>query len=449
MLLKTRKSIQIGVWSFFSKKKLRKCILNYFAKNKIAKEQQDKILNSSCINFLHGTLAFNETVQNNTLQFAARVKKYFHLKFSTPDNEEIDFYTNPVYCDLNKSHHNEVLKFQQEYNFFNIDKESLATKSWGNTPLILACKIGNSLAATTLLQKHQLTGVSVNEMDNYGMTALHWACFFRQDELIEALLHAGADPHLKNISGQTPYDIYTSLIPNNLKIIPKNDVADSICRLPNVPHIAENKMSFGYTDGLDMSSMIDILFHMDKIAFHRLGVTQFQLESNLKVNTYNKSKPNSAFEVFVFYYFYDFIQVRNAIPKSENIAQILKKEQTDAITTNSDSTLVENPSFDCAVQILEAYGVVGKEIIKSMNRLKKGQQNHWNPYWMNSGKKLERIINAVEHNQNLEQILADRNSKLYKALNIQRLIPVTFFGSCGINQAKSLLMVTKEMNFPK
>lgn len=101
------------------------------------------------------------------------------------------------------------------------------------------------------------------------------------------------------------------------------------------------------------------------------------------------------------------------------------------------------------ISILENHGSIGMSIINSLNRLKEGQQNYWNPYWMNSGVKLKRIVNAVEaikDTDDLKHIINDKNSDLYVALNMQRLLPVTFFGRLGFNQAKSLIAVQDEIS---
>ena len=111
--------------------------------------------------------------------------------------------------------------------------------------------------------------------------------------------------------------------------------------------------------------------------------------------------------------------------------------------------LILNAPFHHAVVILQKHGAVGQAIIDSMIRLKKGRGSHWNPYWMNSDVKLDRIIQAVEALQttdSLEVILQDKSSALYLALNMQRLAPITFLGRLSINHSKTLLAVTDELD---
>ena len=49
-------------------------------------------------------------------------------------------------------------------------------------------------------------GAQVNQFSDEGLTALHQASVNGQDEVVELLLKAGADPHLQNTDGQTAYD---------------------------------------------------------------------------------------------------------------------------------------------------------------------------------------------------------------------------------------------------
>lgn len=101
---------------------------------------------------------------------------------------------------------------------------------------------------------------------------------------------------------------------------------------------------------------------------------------------------------------------------------------------------------------LKKQGVVGESIIAVIKRLQQGEQNKFNPYWANSGKKLEAIIKAVNetisNQEDIANALQDKNSPLYKALNTSRLAPLTFLGKKPSTKAKSLLEV-EEVNKPK
>lgn len=103
-----------------------------------------------------------------------------------------------------------------------------------------------------------------------------------------------------------------------------------------------------------------------------------------------------------------------------------------------------NPEYYRVIRSLKNKGEVSDKMIEVMKRLKQGKENYWNPYWMNSGVKLDCIINALNDLENidaLEDALNDNASELYAAVNMTRLSPLTFLGQFGYNRSKSLLMV--------
>lgn len=107
------------------------------------------------------------------------------------------------------------------------------------------------------------------------------------------------------------------------------------------------------------------------------------------------------------------------------------------------------PSFYRAIISLKEHGDAGKIVINSLIRLKQGQDQFWNPYWMNSGTKLKQITDAVDklpQDKNLDEIIKDENSDLYKALNTHRLSPITFLGRFGFYNSKSIQIVNEELD---
>ncbi len=107
------------------------------------------------------------------------------------------------------------------------------------------------------------------------------------------------------------------------------------------------------------------------------------------------------------------------------------------------------PSFYRTIITLQEHGEAGQIVIKSLLRLKQGQDQYWNPYWMNSGVKLNQIADAVNklpQDANLDDIIKDENSELYQALNMHRLSPITFLGQLGFYHSKSIQAVTEQLD---
>ncbi|KTD47975.1 hypothetical protein Lqui_2239 [Legionella quinlivanii] len=108
---------------------------------------------------------------------------------------------------------------------------------------------------------------------------------------------------------------------------------------------------------------------------------------------------------------------------------------------------VEQTNYEKATAILNNQGKIGNTIKNLITRLAENQ-NSWNPYWRNSSAKMELIINAVlnlEEGSDFASILNDKQSELYTALNMQRLLPVTVLGNLGFYHAKSAIRAENEL----
>ena len=63
---------------------------------------------------------------------------------------------------------------------------------------------------------------------------------------------------------------------------------------------------------------------------------------------------------------------------------------------------------------------------------------------MNSEDKLKSIVKelqAVQDANSLKNVLKDKQSKLYQAINTPRISSLTFLGAFGVNRSKSLMMI--------
>jgi hypothetical protein len=81
---------------------------------------------------------------------------------------------------------------------FNADGRSIINiSSAGNTALLLALKRGDMDVALAIIAH---PNVDVSLTDGNNLSALHWACMLRQNEVINALLAKGANPALPWVS---------------------------------------------------------------------------------------------------------------------------------------------------------------------------------------------------------------------------------------------------------
>lgn len=125
----------------------------------------------------------------------------------------------------------------------------LIRTSYENTALLLACKLGDRAAARLILAKMRELDCDVNQKDSHGMSALHWACFYHFDDLIEELRVAGANDQLKNTDGKDCFFFYHHRF--TLRDFKKNgrEIIDGEVKLEN-------------------PGLTDICFHMEKIALN-------------------------------------------------------------------------------------------------------------------------------------------------------------------------------------
>lgn len=72
-----------------------------------------------------------------------------------------------------------------------------------NFTLIGASYCGDIDIITDLLKK----GIDINFADDYGRTALYFACYQGQTQVVKMLLESGADKDIKDCKKRTPLDI--------------------------------------------------------------------------------------------------------------------------------------------------------------------------------------------------------------------------------------------------
>jgi ankyrin repeat protein len=79
--------------------------------------------------------------------------------------------------------------------------------------LVNAAFENNTVKLLALLDE----GVEVNQRDEYGSTALHWAAQHGSVEMVKVLLSRGADVHLKDKAGEDA--IYLAADNGNAEIV--------------------------------------------------------------------------------------------------------------------------------------------------------------------------------------------------------------------------------------
>ncbi len=132
----------------------------------------------------------------------------------------------------------------------------------------------------------------------------------------------------------------------------------------------------------------------------------------------------------------------------QQLARLL--ETDELIFTPQIITLpLEDISYNQAILFLSKQGNIGLKIMDTMARLQEGKKS-LNPYWINSGTKLQGIADALlkikDNGGDLNALLQNPESDLYLALNKQRLLPLTFLGAFAINKSKSMMNVEDEIS---
>ncbi len=340
-----------SIGNFLKKIGLRDKIKAYLSQHSDTTEQD--FLSSSALRLVNALRLELHTSQfsNKTETIEKRLEQYcqyFILPNPVQENNRFkDYYaidhSEYSYARDNNPLHDACFNLlappDKRYDFNSLTDISncLEKRSFGNTPLCLACKTKNSKLAQRLINLHQQHHVDINQCDNLNMSPLHWACFYRDDALIERLLSAGADPNARNIQRQSALDIYQGQIPKNISIahkIPPNQIVTPGSPLLMTTQIHENGNQFLYANlgvkEIDPNAFIDIIFHMDQIAFNQLDIPSNVLLQELeKINgdrVIGDIKKRS-FYIFSYYHFNDLIQTRNNRPCSEQILKNLSISQ--------------------------------------------------------------------------------------------------------------------------
>lgn len=147
----------------------------------------------------------------------------------------------------------------------------------------------------------------------------------------------------------------------------------------------------------------------------------------------------------------DFIAMGYALAGNHSRVEYYRKHYNASLKTIAQGYARSSepvPRLYFAVNILVRHGPAGHAIIDVMHRLRTGQDRRWNPFWMNSGTKLDHIIYAVEglkFTDRIEELINNPKSELYIALNTHRAAIVNLFRWLGFSHARSLIYVKDQL----
>ena len=199
-----------------------------------------------------------------TMKMIPIIKNYFD------DNNELH---NAILCDDDFSINESMDEHQVRL--------LLQQKAWGNTPLLLACKTANFEAAKKLISLHTEYKIDVNAQDDRNMSALHWACFYKDETVIQQLLEAGAKTDIQNNYYQTASVLYQLNLKNTTRIRTvetgeTSSIEELLTGVKRLPSIAEKKVEFVGS----LTGCTDVLFHLLNIASNLLDSKDSVKEGN-------------------------------------------------------------------------------------------------------------------------------------------------------------------------
>ena len=132
------------------------------------------------------------------------------------------------------------------------------------TALMIAVNTNDNTSVSLLLNAND---IDVNLQDSGGRTALHWACINGNNEMIERLLKAKADPKLRTHDGESPLLVYIRSTPSSLA----------------KPSIVAALLKAGVANAFKKTSSITPL-HVACFCGHKDDIVQLLLKAKANVN---------------------------------------------------------------------------------------------------------------------------------------------------------------------
>lgn len=271
--------------------------------------------------------------------------EYNHIKSKNDlENLREGAYENTALHEAILRQDNQKLRYFLELGTPFKSNSVLNVQSCGNTPLMLAIKTANFEAALLLLQQEN---INVNLHDFRGFQAIHWACIFRANEVIQAIYkhnpkvfiaesawfggESWSVPH-KFLREITPFMLYQfdwpqltpEKNPENVKILEGNGVQFSMLTIKHRGQKSNFFKQNTYNESdYKLLCMTDMLFHMQSIC-KNLRFLIKELESTKAVQ-YEGSACNPEFFQTSFEEGYPIISLwRNDISITADLAEQLQ-----------------------------------------------------------------------------------------------------------------------------
>ncbi len=240
------------------------------------------------------------------------------------------FFSQDTVIQTNNDLHKAILEGDKKRCFELIKKAKssmLNQKSAGNTPLMLALKVGLFDVALVLAEHPDVID---DIMDNKGFSVMHYAAFFRQDNILIALANK--------------QEFYSPLYAKFDELRQLNRYQRKWCR---VDHLYRQSPEFyqvfskmiidrpGWYCSLPI--LTNLLFHLDKICINN-GIATAEDIGNLRSETLSSG---IIFRRIADTYLDKMIEWRNQLPASES-AEIV--ELLETYTLEDDSATIEQES---------------------------------------------------------------------------------------------------------
>lgn len=305
-------------------------------------------------------------------------------------------------------------------------------KKYGDiTPIYIAAQNGYIEVVEELIK----SGADIHEKTQQYATPLHIAAQNGHVEIVAKLITHGALIEEGAINGHTPLDL--AAFKGHIHVVKKliEHGADSL----QLIMLATKKGNTDVILTLAKSEMVDFNVTRDDGATPLFLAALNGHEQVVEALLNNGADSNKAMEA-------ERLTFLRLSPKDKK--QQIRQLTEDKLKSNSRVLSItpleiakamghQNIVEMILLNQLKIQGPAGVCLVKELARLKHGEHNKWNPYYMNCGKKYNQIIEALEQTIDIKTALRDRESPLFRAVNMHRHNP-RYISEFGFHKTKTL-----------